>query len=470
MPKLTDRVPLDESLADHRELLDDLQCGILSGHGRPRTHYFFLSFTGADQAVRVLKALANGEVLGSKLESELVSRGRRKEWLAMKAAAGASAPPTPPVGFSTNLLLTARCYTQFLSKAEPPSDAAFRDGMTGRDGKRSSGAPKLNDPASLWPGPPIHALYQVGYTLDAPSWDEAHAAIVAYLQGEGVSYAERAGYVLKHPTESYSIEPFGYRDAVSQPLFFKDDLAAQIPDEGAAATVQGGAWSSFASLSLVLVPDRNGTTPQACGSYVAYRKLKQNVDLFYNQAQLLAGEVSTPANPLSRDDVADRLMGRKVSGWPLEPSLNYNDFNYERGVCPAHAHTRKVNPRDIYSREQRLVRRSTVFGPRLVRTTDGRPDVPARSEDPSMALEDVGLLFFSCQARIAEQFEFIQANWANSLLSGADTVIGQLPADTKNFIGLNRSGLRLEYRPVVAVQEGEYFFVPSISFFVSNKL
>ncbi len=457
--KLTDRNPLDESALENEPLLGDLQCNILSSNGRPNTHYFFLKFPNGAAAKGVLRALASAKELprGLKLESEAGSRTRRREHLAAATPKGRE-----PSAFSANLLLSARCYNEFLGDFTTPPDAAFRQGMATRDGSLGS-AVKLNDPPVSEEASPVHAVYVVGYDPEAADWAAVKSEIITLLRSADVSVREEAGYVLRHPTERYPIEPFGYRDAISQPLFFKADLAARRKYEGAAATVEGGRWSSFAPLSTVLVPDPNGDTDQSFGTYIAYRKIKQKVDFFYDQATQLAQQLADPA--LSRDDIADRLIGRQVDGTPLDQSPDLNNFTYpSNSACPMHAHARKVNPRNQYVGNRRIVRRATVFGPKLRRDVQGRPAIPTKPQEGETS-GDVGLLFFCCQANIAGQFEAIQAQWANNASAGADTVIGQLPPSTKNKIGFNGSGLKFDYEPVVKVMEGEYFFAPSIKFF-----
>jgi Dyp-type peroxidase family len=95
-------------------------------------------------------------------------------------------------------------------------------------------------------------------------------------------------------------------------------------------------------------------------------------------------------------------------------------------VCPLSAHIRKVNPRDeiteqgssVRTFEHRIIRRGVPFGP------DYAPS------DPESARQPRGLLFVCYQRSIADGFEFLQHNWANSATSphdtgGRDLVIGR---------------------------------------------
>ena len=477
---LNQRVAIDETNATYKDILSDLQCNILSGHGRSHTHYFFLRFGSleAQKVKSLLRDLAAGKAFGERrdsgLESELSSRARRLQgrepWADSFLANGAK-------DYSCNILLTAACYNSFLRRLTIPSDGAFKAGLENRD-QNLSAALKLNDHLPHTRRP-FEALYMVSYNPEEVDWPSDRTLIGRYLAERVEQVAEVEGYVLRHPQRGYPIEPFGYRDAVSQPLFYVKDLESRRGFEGSAATQTGVRWSSLAPLSLALVHDPNGSYDYSFGTYVAYRKFRQDVYGFYAQAEALAAATSAPS--LSRDEIADRLIGRRVDGHPLDPSDNYNDFSYsEQSICPRHAHARKMNPRNGDVGNHRIIRRATVFGPRLRRRPDGRPVLrdervvhatgrPDVKEPSAKQSDDVGLMFFCCQANIAEQFEFIQGRWANDPNGGADTVIGQMPLSRpeKNKIGLNQSGLKYAYKPVVQLLEGEYFFAPSLSFFTT---
>jgi Dyp-type peroxidase family len=476
MPNLSQRKPIVEAEQEHQRLLGDLQCNILSSHRCSNTHYFFLRFSreNVQQARAVLRELALGGAeglpdglgLSSELRSRANHRVRERAAWAAKALRGGSR------AYWTNLLLTGTCYADFLANFSTPPDSAFNHGMVGRD-DISESAHKLNDPPLAKRGEPPHALFTVGHDENDVKWQAVREQILMYLRARGVQVREEAGYVLRHPEEKYPIEPFGYRDSISQPLFFESDLQWRAKLEGAAASVEGGEWSSLAPLSTVLVVDPNGDGEESCGSYVVYRKVKQKVGLFYTQARELADATARPERQLTRDEAADRLIGRHVDGRPLDPAPNLNDYKYStNSACPMSAHARKVNPREPWSRGKRIVRRSTVFGPRLKRGSDGRPHFECNfpvKENGEPFDEDkeagVGLMFFCCQADIEKQFEAIQSEWANDTRGGADTVIAQMPPGETQRVGLNNSGLNHPYQSVVQLLDGAYFFSPSLSFF-----
>jgi deferrochelatase/peroxidase EfeB len=190
------------------------------------------------------------------------------------------------------------------------------------------------------------------------------------------------------------------------------------------------------------------------------------------------------------------MVGRFKDGTPVvdqrEPGLTSlpNNFTYDADVdgvrCPVQAHIRKANPRGDKQRQfavpltqertARIARRGISFGPV---TLDPGPK------------DKVGLLFLCAQSSIADQFEFIQAAWADNedFLrpgSGLDPVIGQLPAGKPRDAAVaqpwpkvyaSHNQLDFSQTPPVAtdpyfpqrvgqwvtMRGGEYFFVPSLS-------
>src|SRR5262245_29654761 len=88
--------------------------------------------------------------------------------------------------------------------------------------------------------------------------------------------------------------------------------------------------------------------------------------------------------------------------------------------------------------------------------------------------EKVGLLFICFQSSIADQFEFIQRNWANDKdlwrrKRGVDPIAGQFGPDGQieaqdwpiNWGEGDRASF--SFSSFVKLKGGEYFFAPSIS-------
>jgi Dyp-type peroxidase family len=240
------------------------------------------------------------------------------------------------------------------------------------------------------------------------------------------------------------------------------------------------------------------------GSFLVYRRLRQNVPAFnrFLQRQTAAlGQLPGFAG-LQRDRLGALLVGRWPSGAPLlraaaadNPALGAddgpnNDFSYADAgsasgavpaaaadpqglVCPAMAHIRKVNPRGMNTDLggpnrtllRRILRRGIPYGPPLPLGTTDDPDNTDR-----------GLLFVSYQVSIRDQFEFLQTNWTNNESnptaqltpeSGFDIIMGQNAVGARSrFCVLG--GTRIATDPVldpewVVATGGGYFFSPSKS-------
>jgi Dyp-type peroxidase family len=502
---LNNRTPVRADDAHSMALFKDLQCNILTPHRYPRAHYWLLQFGDTEnarlEARYLLGQLARNHfgrlTLRAALDDTLLCAAMSKELQRIAAVWRASAPckvtldmlerirdvqviseferywQAPATGeapVSVNIFLSNAGYTK-LGIAKRPSSQAFQDGMLAR-GSRG----KLHDPPAREWDPkyldrakkviPWDALLVVG------SEPERHAQQVEALQkiveAHATRFVSEVGDLLRAAPKAgehgYAIEPFGYRDGVSQPLFYEEECKRHAR--------QGSSWDPFAPLGLTLAPDPNGGTAYACGSYFVYRKLQQNIALFYQQSKQIADARGEDAEQLRAG-----LIGRKRDGQPLVPpsaarSSDYNDFDYDddqRGEhCPFHAHVRKVNPRrdlrEIYNpRKHRIVRRGIPYGPAIERKQDGAP------VEPDKAPADIGLLFLCAQSDIEKQFEHIQEAWAHnpdhprSKLAGVDPVSAQQQG--RIFVRTRTQELpNSPYDQVVNLRGGEYFFAPSISF------
>jgi Dyp-type peroxidase family len=244
------------------------------------------------------------------------------------------------------------------------------------------------------------------------------------------------------------------------------------------------------------------------GSFLVYRRLLQDVGLFWRTMRDEAERLSQLPGYAGLDDVtlASRLVGRWLSGAPVsrtptgentalgDNACANNHFRFDSdtpklklvhgddafarakadpigATCPLGAHIRKVNTRDAPSDtgarsstyERRILRVGVPFGPSL---RDRYAN--ATSEEPER-----GLLFMCVQSSIEEQFEFLQARWINDdsrpkTPGGHDMIVGQNAATPD---GLRRSflfGKDLQQAQVEAAAQfvtasgGGYFFIPPI--------
>jgi Dyp-type peroxidase family len=277
-------------------------------------------------------------------------------------------------------------------------------------------------------------------------------------------------------------EHFGYADGFSQPAI----EGSRFPDHpGAGAPSEKGDWRPIAAGEFILgYPDEQGALPAAPppdelgrnGSYVVYRKLYQDVATFRRQLREAAA-----LYPGGEELLAAKLVGRWRDGTPLDSSPNAEDpalvedksrnnaFDYGRDPdglrCPVGSHIRRMNPRLSMPFEgklvnrHRLIRRGITYGEMLL---------------PEDALEDDGadrgVIFMTVQASLARQFEFVQAQWANTgnpfrLGDDQDPIIG--PQDSEPVAKMTIPG-RPPYfagplSRVVTTRGGEYYFAPGIN-------
>ena len=275
-------------------------------------------------------------------------------------------------------------------------------------------------------------------------------------------------------------EHFGYADGFSQPAI----EGSRFPDHpGAGAPAKDGNWRPIRAGEFILgYPDEQGGLPAAPppdelsrnGSYLVYRKLHQDVAAFRRQLAEAAA-----LYPGGEEELAAKLVGRWRDGTPLDarpggedPALvddksrnNAFDFSGDPdGMrCPIGSHIRRMNPRLSMPFEGKLVNRH-----RLIRRgiTYGDP-LPEGAEDDGA---DRGVIFMTLQASLARQFEFVQAQWANTgnpfrIGDDQDPLTG--PQDTGGPAKMTIPG-----RPpffmgplsrVVTTRGGEYYFAPGIT-------
>ncbi|MEX3009615.1 cytochrome P450 [Hoeflea sp. TYP-13] len=314
------------------------------------------------------------------------------------------------------------------------------------------------------------------------------------------------------PTKDPGLEPFGFQDAISQPIMKgthryaqgaelhdtvepgefilgypdnkqvfppspsvhrRHDPKNELPDPPDALT------ELFADFSASRTPlgdfGRNGT-------FIVIRQLEQNVEGFWKQAKNKAIELNNNAatpEPVDGEWIAARMIGRWKSGHPLvrypsrpapeKGNSTENDFLFGRDDapgfrCPHGAHIRRANPRESFAPNQpeqieisnrhRIIRRGRPYTETL---TDGKAGRSGR-----------GLLFICFNSNIERQFEFIQQTWSNAksfhgLRLEADPLLNptkktQFTVPTPNG-PINIDGIE----SYVTMKGGGYFFMPSRS-------
>lgn len=363
------------------------------------------------------------------------------------------------------------------------------------------------------PGHPEIHLLLVLHALSKEALEAFRGDVRARMASSG-GVVELPGTAQEGERPSHGKEPFGFTDGIAQP-----DIEG-LPGPGIAAGefilgyrdqygfVPPGPVVPAADDSGGLLPaDSNPHHPAGRfrdlgmhGSYVVYRKLRQDVAGFWRFAVEEAEKDRGRPDPLHAVLLAAKLVGRWPSGAPMalsperdNPGLrNRDDFGYAgedaNGLgCPLGAHVRRMHPRDFLppcgprestsiSSSHRLLRRGRIFGPPLFDPTvlDGAEDA-ARLAFLGGLREDGelrGIHFLALGASIRRQFEFVQQTWANNhhfggLADNKDPLIGDndRPAGAVSFMTIPRHPVRWRTSALprfVVVRAGAYFFLPGI--------
>jgi deferrochelatase/peroxidase EfeB len=329
----------------------------------------------------------------------------------------------------------------------------------------------------------------------------APLAEIGALESEYVSAALSAGCRLIRANRSNGVlgrEPFGFADGLSHP---EPDWQGRIlPGRRADRDYRNGiAAGEF----LLGHPNEYGFVADyprtdeigRNGSYLVYRQLAQDVRGFWSWLASRAGRAGAI-------DLAERLVGRQVTGEPLAALhvTRKNDFNFagdpDGRCCPIGAHIRRANPRSgddphgnrgflrnilaslglggtpmhdavASARFHRVLRRGRAYGPVV--------DPAEAMGDGHPSGEEAGLHFICLNASLARQFEFVQGAWvASAYFAGLscerDPIVGNRLTDnggraTDAFAYTDQEGCPriLGGLPqFVTVRGGAYFFLPGL--------
>jgi len=419
--------------------------------------------------------------------------------------------------------------------SEIPS-VAFQGGLASRSSLLGDPTrPGAEGHPSNWvvgkPGEELDLLVVVAGDERGPVSAEAET-IMKQLLSVGARVAKQDGDVRRGKMAGH--EHFGFDDGISQPgIRGRVSTAADdfVTDRHIDPSDRPAAWLyGYPGQDLVwpgefilgypatgpdpLVPGPLSEAHPAWtrnGSFLVYRRLRQDVGLFWRTMREEAGRLAKldGFQGLTDDRLAARLVGRWQSGAPVnrvpagdnqalgeDPFAN-NNFLFDAdtprlslaaghsdpfeaakadpvGVtCPWAAHIRKVNLRDsgsdiggrIATYSRRLLRIGVTFGKSLEDRYGEKPD-PQNG--------DRGVLFLSIQASIENQFEFLQSRWMNDpsrpkMPGGNDMIVGQNAAAEHDVRQCTIFGGGLQQAQVSAANQwviptgGGYFFVPSIS-------
>ena len=359
---------------------------------------------------------------------------------------------------------------------------AFKCGMKARAaailGDRGPSAPEQWEPAYRQE---LHAVLSLSGAQAGglAQLRERVTAAIAGIAGAELVH-EESGSQFEAPYTGK--EHFGFADGIAQPEVLGSGIEG-FPGDGTPNKRRG--WSPVQAGEFVLGQiDESGKVQFGSplfkhGSFMVFRKLRQHVGSFRDYTQTLAQR-----RGVSAELIGAKMIGRWPSGAPLvlsprrddaklgaDPDRN-NDFRYaddpEGERCPFGAHIRRNNPREDptgpltpQTKLHRIIRRATPYGAWL---PEGQADDGA----------DRGTLFVVINANIARQFEFVQQNWVDGVLS-SDRLT--LPADRDPLIGSHTAGAKFmipsssrrkpptmawDLPNFVTTRGGAYFLLPSV--------
>lgn len=436
----------------------------------------------------------------------------------------------------------------------------FQQGMLDRAEILMDDPNGIGRPESRWdpiwlnerkdPQAEIHVLVTFNASANPTNFDSPEAALEAAFQwlknrcGENEAVSILAGHggpnplyqdmgALQEPDPDgppgsmrYArTEHFGFADGFGDPVF-----EGQYPDEVMAARVVGQGkrtadqtWVPLATGEFLLgYPDEAQEVPGAPmpldfsrnGTFMAYRKLHQNVKSFSEYISSTATRYAASFGvdqEEAEETLRAKMAGRWSDGVPLMVAPTYGEWQVFRGrqakakaenneaelnrlnqqltdftyaadtdgsKCPFSSHLRRANPRDMLdptvpanATADQLSKASSVLNNRRRILRRGLPygtTTPIHSDE----VEQGVLLLFLC-SNLFRQFEFIQQQWMQYGLdfnAGNDTcpIIGNHGPEAKFVIATSADSGKPPFicdRPpqFVETRGGAYFFVPSMT-------
>jgi deferrochelatase/peroxidase EfeB len=364
---------------------------------------------------------------------------------------------------------------------------------------------------------PVHALLMIfgpdERTLDEES--DRHHRLIEETNGAVTIVADERG---ARPESQR--EPFGFRDGLSQP---RVEAIAEYPT-ASGPVVRTGEFILGHENEYGILPPTPGIEARyddanllpafpgvagfrdlgRNGTYLAYRKLEQDVTGFWTFVQENADcppEVDQRERNRRQRLTAAKLVGRWPDGKPLVLYPENEDEGWGRGrehrtdfrymdrdplgeACPVGAHIRRANPRDsimhdsvedsfLTTNRHRIIRRGMPYGEPVVppeRLDDYEADIVLDGgHERDGADEKRGLHFIAINANLKRQFEFVMQDWAdnqafNGLYDNPDSVIGA--TDGRQGMTIQAAPLRRRLQNVprfVHVRGGAYLFLPGLA-------
>jgi Dyp-type peroxidase family len=358
--------------------------------------------------------------------------------------------------------------------------------------------------------PPVHVMVRIS-AVDEEGLAQAvrHQEELLEATGGGVVEVHRE----EGARNDLDREPFGFRDGISNPLI-EGTPGNPVPNQWVVRTgefilgylnqfdlypesptvpVSEDPYNLLPSFPDGALPDCHDLGRN--GSYLVYRKLKQDVQGFWAFAEENARRRDGTVEDHEAIKTASKMVGRWPSGAPMvlapnrdEPDLaDDNRFTYESDphgfACPIGSHLRRANPRASFARDtpeesfkksnrHRILRRATNWGEPLQVEADYRTEIVAGgSPCGALQVKDApdGIHFFAVNADFARQFELVQQTWLNApgfngLFDNPDPVVGDNDGSGQMTVPRNPIRQQLLHLPrFVTVRAGLYLFLPSLT-------
>jgi Dyp-type peroxidase family len=376
----------------------------------------------------------------------------------------------------------------------------------------------LNANATPKDHPSAQAALEASYQwLVCSCGEERGVTILSGHRGPNPHYQDMA--VLADPVK----EHFGFTDGIGDPVFegqYSDPeiMSREVIGQGKLSADQN--WVPLATGEFLLgyadeaQETAGGILPTEFsrnGTFMAYRKLHQNVNAFH---QYVDSKASAYANihAISLEEAKETLRAKMVGRWsdgiplmraatfaewqaerakidamPTEKKAAYldliqRDFSYsadpDGSRCPFSSHLRRSNPRDMLdptvapgTAGQPATKATSVLNNRRRILRRG---LPYGHSGPGISdQEEHGVLMLVVCASLFRQFEFVQQQWLQYGLdfqSGNDTcpIVGNHANDSKFLIEASSSSEQPPFicdrmPQFVEVHGGAYFFVPSLT-------
>ncbi|MFA0963576.1 Dyp-type peroxidase [Roseivirga sp. BDSF3-8] len=410
----------NKHITETKEIYENLQGNILKFHGRQYGYHIFLKFREWRQ--REVKKWIREDIVPTitSTEDQIQDGKKRKK---DKKHDG---------GLFTTFGLSAQGYS-YLHLRSIPSDIAYMKGMKGRRhllGDR-------DEDQSLAYADTLHAvLVLADDSLKKLKKEKQKLEEKLAVLGIGEVVIAELGSVQKKDGQVEMTNGFGFRDGISSPYFTKKDEKAYLKEQQKATGLEDPLeiFNPDTSLDEILVNDELTRAPHTFGSYYVFRKYDLNTLGFNKDIQEIGKQINLKANKKENDpygiDLAGAyIFGRFKDGTPVvkrdtpegnkgakDNTFDFSDDAYG-SKCPFHAHIRKMNPRKNLPDNEPYYPKATITRRGMNQETGGTI---------------TGLLFGCFQSSIINQFEKLQAGWANiswepAGRAGVDPIIGNKP-------------------------------------------